>query len=250
MKSKKPKYKIRKVVPAVSLQKLNAGIDMKKPRTYSFTNKIYGKQRTPLQRAAGQVQKRCGTRPKYKIRMVARRKVYLDTDIFYDPKIKNATMMIGAGQLIICRNNKTKKHFSLTRYIMKAKKGELVDHRNRKPLDNRRSNLRIATVRENNLNRILKNKTGYIGVHLNTHKTKKGRLPSCYCGHHRYGGKQHFLCTPYTRKGLKLAALARDKFVIEAGDEEFAPLNFPIFKNEPFKTILLKSDLKEYKKSR
>jgi hypothetical protein len=39
--------------------------------------------------------------------------------------------------------------------------------------------------------------------------------------------------------------MARDKFVIENKDEEYAPLNFPIFKNEPFKTILLAIDLEE-----
>ena len=188
-------------------------------------------------------------KPKYKIRKVAGRNVRLDPQDFYDPKILNATMMVGAGQLINCRNRKTGKHFSLSRYILKAKKGQLVDHINRKPLDNRRKNLRIATHRENTLNRILKNSTGYIGVHANTYKTKKGRLPSCYCGHHRYGGKRHYICTHYSHKGLLLAALARDKFVLKAGDEEFAPLNFPLFKSEPFKTILLKSDLNEYKQT-
>jgi hypothetical protein len=39
--------------------------------------------------------------------------------------------------------------------------------------------------------------------------------------------------------------MARDKFVIENRDEEYAPLNFTIFKKEPFKTFLLKSDLYE-----
>jgi len=39
--------------------------------------------------------------------------------------------------------------------------------------------------------------------------------------------------------------MARDKFVIENKDEEYAPLNFPIFKKEPFKTFLLESDLYE-----
>jgi hypothetical protein len=216
MSKKKPKYKIRKVVPAASLQKLNAGIDKKKV--------------------------------KYKIRKVAGKRVYLDTDIYYDPKIQNATMMIKDGR-VTGRDKKTLKLFSLARYVMKAKKGQVVDHRNRKRLDNRRGNLRIATVRQNNLNRILKNKTGYIGVSVNQHKSKKGIVYSCYCGGYRTKGKKRCLYSSLTRQGLIFAALARDKFVIEAGDEEFAPLNFPIFKNEPFKTILLRSDLNEYKQT-
>jgi hypothetical protein len=56
--------------------------------------------------------------------------------------------------------------------------------------------------------------------------------------------------SPYTPRGLVTAAMARDKFVIENKDEEYAPLNFPIFKNEPFKSILLKSDLGEMRETR
>ncbi|MDD5010644.1 MAG: HNH endonuclease [Phycisphaerae bacterium] len=194
------------------------------------------KRKKPIRQAQG--------KPKYKIRLVAGRRVYLDTDIYYDPKILNATLMIKDGR-VTGRNKKTLKLFSVPRYIMKAKKGELVDHRNRKRLDNRRENLRIATARENNLNRRLKSNTGLIGV-------TKIRDKKSY----RYGasfrpkkGKKKYFYAPFTPKGLKLAALARDKFVLEAGDEEFAPLNFPIFKNEPFKTILLRSDLNEYRQT-
>jgi hypothetical protein len=56
------------------------------------------------------------------------------------------------------------KSISLSRYIMHAVKGELVDHKNRNPLDNRRCNLRIVNARHNVLNRKVKNNTGLIGV--------------------------------------------------------------------------------------
>ena len=54
----------------------------------------------------------------------------------------------------------------LSRYIMSAPSGMIVDHINRNTLDNRRSNLRIVTSFENGQNRSLQsnNKTGYRGV--------------------------------------------------------------------------------------
>lgn len=44
---------------------------------------------------------------------------------------------------------------------------EVVDHANRKPVDNRRKNLRPATRRQNAANKRMRsdNTTGYIGVH-------------------------------------------------------------------------------------
>jgi hypothetical protein len=46
------------------------------------------------------------------------------------------------------------------------------------------------------------------------------------------------------------AAMARDKFIIENGDGEYTPLNFTIFRKEPFKAFLLKSDLYERREKR
>jgi hypothetical protein len=93
------------------------------------------------------------------------------------------------------------------------------------------------------LNRKIKNNTGLIGVtaHLSdgkfylranfrVNKTKRLR----------------FNCpdTPFNRI---LAALAHDKFVLQAGEEEYAPLNFPRWSNEPMRSILLTEDLSKLK---
>ena len=52
------------------------------------------------------------------------------------------------------------------RIIVGAEKGEMVDHLNRNTLDNRKENLRIATIHHNNHNRVkgFRNKTGLRGV--------------------------------------------------------------------------------------
>jgi hypothetical protein len=183
---------------------------------------------------------------KYLIRKVAGREVKLDADAFHHPKILNSTLIISKAGQVFVRNRKSRETVALARIVIKAKKGQIVDHENRKPLDNRKCNLRIVTHRQNMLNRILKNSTGFIGVSIKRKKTEQGK--PVYCAIYFTGSRRLYFHSPFTPNGLILAAMARDKFIIENRDEEYAPLNFPIFKQEPFKTFLLKSNLYEMRR--
>lgn len=60
------------------------------------------------------------------------------------------------------------KTILMHRYIMNVDKNDILDHKNRNRLDNRKSNLRIVTYSENALNcRISsKNKSGYKGISI------------------------------------------------------------------------------------
>ena len=55
---------------------------------------------------------------------------------------------------------------ALHRILTSCPKGLVVDHINRNPLDNRRTNLRVCTVKENNNNRKVRctNKVGVTGI--------------------------------------------------------------------------------------
>jgi len=194
----------------------------------------------------------------YVIRKVAGKDVLMDAEDFHNPRIQNATLILSKDGHVYARDKKTRKTTALTRIVMNSKKGQLVDHRDRNPLNNRKNNLRIATHRQNMLNRILKSSTGFIGVSINKKKIKGKKI---YCaayytgkGTLRHGstslttgaqGRRRCFYSPFTPRGLMLAAMARDKFILENKDEEYAPLNFEIFKEEPFKSVLLESDLCE-----
>ncbi len=158
----------------------------------------------------------------------------------YTPGITGIKLSDGGRPTLVFGRGPS-RHVFLSRFVMNAKKGQLVDHRNRKPLDNRRSNLRFATYRENGLNKICKNTSGYIGVTV--HRDKKGRY-FCLAKFKRASGRERAFRLPDSPTNRLIAAFARDKFILEAGDEEFAPLNFPCFKNEPFKTFLLNENLR------
>lgn len=65
------------------------------------------------------------------------------------------------------------KKVKLHRYILNVKEKQiLIDHINRNTLDNRKSNLRLATNKENSFNKSIRsdNKSGYSGVDLRNNK--------------------------------------------------------------------------------
>lgn len=103
----------------------------------------------------------------------------------------------------------------LHREIMGAKAGESVDHANRNTLDNRRSNLRIATTSENAYNRLTRrSKHGFIGVGSRTRGSYYGRVA--------VGRKSHYT---KTFRCPVLAAAARD-VLAQRLHGEFAVTNF------------------------
>jgi hypothetical protein len=150
------------------------------------------------------------------------------------------------GYAVIIRGKKPSRHILLSRFVMDAKEGQIIDHKNRDPLDNRRGNLRIVTTRQNGLNKKCKNGSGFIGVCI---KRRKGRS-YCSAKFQTSSGKELSFQLPDSPHSRVIAAFARDKFVLAAGEEDYAPLNFPCFKNEPFRSFLLKEDLRKLKEHR
>jgi len=142
-----------------------------------------------------------------------------------------------------CKINSSRKTYALARILLQPKEDQVVDHINRNPLDNRRCNLRIATVRQNTLNVIAKNNTGLIGVSSKLHRGKK-QLRTAF---RTANGKRLFFSIYDSPVNRIICAVVHDKFVIDAGDDEFAPLNFPILRNEPFRSKLLEMNVSEFR---
>lgn len=113
---------------------------------------------------------------------------------------------------------KSQDNLRLHRLVMDAPEGYLVDHVNRIPLDNRKSNLRLCTPAENsrNVGVSQSNSTGFKGVYFE-------KLNNKYRARIKYNGKRVSLgCY----ENAVDAAIAYDKKAIELfGD--FAYTNFP-----------------------
>lgn len=89
-----------------------------------------------------------------------------DSDYGCVSKYRWSVKIGGTGIKYGHRVDKNNKSIYLHRYIMKAKKGQTVDHINRNGLDNRKANLRFCTTAENIMNsKMFKHNTsGYKGV--------------------------------------------------------------------------------------
>ncbi|MCX5632610.1 MAG: HNH endonuclease signature motif containing protein [Phycisphaerae bacterium] len=187
---------------------------------------------------------------------ISGRTVKVDPDIYYQifnirptrPRRKYVGDIIGlrlSGEnypILHIGKNPTRL-VPVSRFIMNPPPDSVVDHINGDRLDNRRENLRITNHRQNGLNRKPRNNTGFAGVSIYTIKGKN----FCRGRFYNRDGKTLLFCAIDCPEHRILAAYAHDKFVLLANDEEYAPLNFEIFKYEPFRSFLLETDLNKYK---
>lgn len=93
------------------------------------------------------------------------RSFYIDTED--EPMVKTLTWSVQTNGYVMARNTNGKV-ISLHQFLMRFPK-EIIDHADRNPSNNRRSNLRIASHIENMYNRKKQsnNTSGYIGVYYN-----------------------------------------------------------------------------------
>lgn len=111
-----------------------------------------------------------------------------------------------------CNIIKKCRPFVMARTIMKAQKGQIVDHKDRNTLNNQKSNLRFCNKAQNGANRRAWGKSSYLGINFK-HGKWEARL--------RVGKKYLYLGRHTTEKE---AALAYNKKAIEVHGE-FANLN-------------------------
>lgn len=110
------------------------------------------------------------------------------------------------------------KTIYMHRIILSPSAGKVTDHKNRTGTDNRRSNLRRATIRQNTINATKRHsKTGYIGLFINPCGSYKVSIRTA-------DGKRVYVGTFNNKKD---AARAYDKAALKH-HKEYAVLNFPI----------------------
>ena len=133
--------------------------------------------------------------------------------------------------------------FKISRFIMNAGKNQIVDHINRDIFDNRRCNLRFVTYSQNNLNHSQRKKTfSFYGVSVLS--DRKGKIKYIRSYLHRRKKSELTDYFQFSVIGIFFAALAHDKLVIQNKMEEYASLNFSMFKIPRFRKVLLNTDIK------
>jgi len=79
--------------------------------------------------------------------------IIVDEDIFFRFKSTKFYLMKGYAMMSKwCSIQKKNKNYLISRLIMNAEKGQIVDHINGNKLDNRRENLHLGTQSQNMLN--------------------------------------------------------------------------------------------------
>lgn len=89
-------------------------------------------------------------------------------------KVKKYSWFIDGNGYVVANDAKAEKQMRLHRYLMNPTELDIVDHINRNPSDNRKSNLRICDYKVNNRNRSLgrNNTSGFAGVTFDKSRKK------------------------------------------------------------------------------
>jgi hypothetical protein len=99
---------------------------------------------------------------------------YLIQSVWYSTIRNGLNYPRRSTQRIDGRNGSQYMHHVVLAFIPERERGLVVDHRNHNTLDNRRSNLRVATHSQNHANSKLskRNKSGFKGVRWRADKSK------------------------------------------------------------------------------